>query len=211
MKRDVAESIPVALLLALSGGFFDAYTFTCRDGVFANAQTGNIVMLGISLAKLNFHAVALYAVPIFAFVFGVLLTERLKRAKNFQRNALFLEIVVLIFVSLIPIQFNQAANALISFVCAIQVDAFRTWHGHNFATTMCTGNLRSATALLEEAAEKRALAPLFRSFGYFLVIAVFIAGAATGFLFTTHFGIKSILAGIFPVLAVLIIVILAKK
>ncbi len=211
MKRDVSESIPVALLLALSGGFFDAYTFTCRDGVFANAQTGNIVMLGISLAKLNFHAVALYAVPIFAFVFGVLLTERLKRAKNFQRNALFLEIVVLIFVSIIPIQFNQAANALISFVCAIQVDAFRTWHGHNFATTMCTGNLRSATALLEEAAEKRALAPLFRSFGYFLVIAVFIAGAATGFLFTTHFGIKSILAGIFPVLAVLIIVILAKK
>ena len=39
---------PVALL-TLSGGLQDAYTYFCRGHVFANAQTGNIVLLGQSL------------------------------------------------------------------------------------------------------------------------------------------------------------------
>ena len=40
--------LPVALL-TLSGGLQDAYTYLCRGRVFANAQTGNIVLLGHSL------------------------------------------------------------------------------------------------------------------------------------------------------------------
>jgi len=36
------DSILVALLLTLTGGFLDAYTFMLRGGTFANAQTGNI-------------------------------------------------------------------------------------------------------------------------------------------------------------------------
>ena len=47
------DSILVALLLTLTGGFLDAYTFMLRGGTFANAQTGNIVMTGVNLAKGN--------------------------------------------------------------------------------------------------------------------------------------------------------------
>ena len=40
------------MLLAGVGGFLDAYTFVGYHGVFANAQTGNIVLLGVGAAPL---------------------------------------------------------------------------------------------------------------------------------------------------------------
>ena len=48
-KRQMSDSLRVAMLLALAGGFLDAYTYVTRGGVFANAQTGNIVLFGINL------------------------------------------------------------------------------------------------------------------------------------------------------------------
>ena len=46
----VYEWLEIGLMLCLAGGFLDAYTFVTRGGVFANAQTGNIVLLGLELA-----------------------------------------------------------------------------------------------------------------------------------------------------------------
>ena len=45
-----SQSILVGCLLAASGGLQDAYTYNVRDQVFANAQTGNMVLVGQSLA-----------------------------------------------------------------------------------------------------------------------------------------------------------------
>lgn len=44
------ESVPFCMLLAVVGGFLDAYTFVGRGGVFCNAQTGNIVLIGVYTA-----------------------------------------------------------------------------------------------------------------------------------------------------------------
>ncbi len=45
MKKQMSDTIRVGLLLAIVGGFLDAYTYLCRGQVFANAQTGNMVYL----------------------------------------------------------------------------------------------------------------------------------------------------------------------
>jgi hypothetical protein len=45
--RTRPESLPTGSVLAGVGGFLDAYTFVGYGGVFANAQTGNIVLLGV--------------------------------------------------------------------------------------------------------------------------------------------------------------------
>ena len=47
----MSESFRLATILALTGGFMDAYSYLMRGGVFANAETGNIVLMGISLAQ----------------------------------------------------------------------------------------------------------------------------------------------------------------
>ncbi|MBC8862671.1 DUF1275 domain-containing protein, partial [Escherichia coli] len=45
-SRQISESIGLGLLLALAGGFMDAYSYIERGQVFANAQTGNILLFG---------------------------------------------------------------------------------------------------------------------------------------------------------------------
>ena len=50
----ISESIRLGILLALSGGFMDAYSYLERGQVFANAQTGNMLLMGVNLAEGNF-------------------------------------------------------------------------------------------------------------------------------------------------------------
>ena len=50
-KIQRSDSFLVGALLALTGGFLDAYSYLTRGGVFANAQTGNMVLLGLRLSE----------------------------------------------------------------------------------------------------------------------------------------------------------------
>lgn len=49
-SKQISESLPIMILLTLSGGFMDAYSYLCRGEVFANAQTGNILLFGVNLS-----------------------------------------------------------------------------------------------------------------------------------------------------------------
>ncbi len=51
ISNQPSESLILGLFLAFVGGFLDAYTYVARDHVFANAQTGNIVLLGINIME----------------------------------------------------------------------------------------------------------------------------------------------------------------
>ena len=51
--RQMSETIKLGILLALSGGFMDAYSYIQRDQVFANAQTGNMLLFGVNLSAGN--------------------------------------------------------------------------------------------------------------------------------------------------------------
>ena len=46
-----SNSVILGILLAIVGGFLDAYTFVSRDGVFANAQSGNMVIFAVKGSK----------------------------------------------------------------------------------------------------------------------------------------------------------------
>ena len=71
-KKQMSDSILLGILLILAGGFLDAYTYLCRGEVFANAQTGNIVLLGLSLAHGQWRTALQYVLPIVVFALGLL-------------------------------------------------------------------------------------------------------------------------------------------
>ena len=77
-EKQMSENFILGIMLALCGGFLDAYTYITRGGVFANAQTGNIVLMGINIAKGDFERVIHYVVPILAFALGILISEVIK-------------------------------------------------------------------------------------------------------------------------------------
>ena len=176
-----AERLFPVALLTLSGGLQDAYTYLRRGRVFANAQTGNIVLLGQSLFDGDWGRAARYLLPVLAFALGVAAAEAIRvRRPRWQRRVLLWEILLLFLVGFIPHSLDQLANALVSFSCAMQVQAFRKVEGFVFASTMCIGNLRSGMeslcAFLRTGDhQERRKARL-----YFFLIFLFALGAEAG-------------------------------
>ena len=196
-----SESYIVGVLLAVAGGFLDVYTYISRGGVFANAQTGNIVLLGISAADGNWKQIMSYVWPILAFMAGILLTEAVRKKYRYnpglhwRQIVIGLEFLVLLCIAFVPSgRLNDLVNVLVSFVCSMQVESFRLLHGNAYATTMCTGNLRSGTEALYHGAVNHDPALLRRSGCYFGVILCFLLGAALGCRMAPLFPQQAVLA-----------------
>ena len=130
-RHQMSEAFSNSLFLALSGGFQDAYTYNCRDKVFSNAQTGNVVLMSQHFMEGRWQEGLRYFFPILAFAFGVLIAEniqeRFRYAKkiHWRQGILLLEIGILFAVGFLPKECNLAATILVSFACAMQVQTFR--------------------------------------------------------------------------------------
>ncbi len=185
-QNQMSESFVLSLILAFSGGFQDAYTYIVRQHVFANAQTGNIVLMSTNFLAGQWHKGLRYLLPVLAFIFGVFIAEQLDHffhasvKFHWRQLVLILEILILIGVGFIPLYLNTLANTLVSFSCAMQVQAFRTVGGNAYASTMCIGNLRSGTQALSTYLRERDRRYLLQVKDYFGVILVFALGAGAG-------------------------------
>ena len=82
VKSQTSETLRIGIFLTLSGGFQDAYSYLCRGKVFANAQTGNIVLLGQSIAEKNITMMFRYLCPLIAFVLGAYISQRMKSSNQ---------------------------------------------------------------------------------------------------------------------------------
>ncbi len=213
LHEQASESYITGILLALVGGYLDVYTYVCRGGVFANAQTGNIVLLGISLADGNWAKLGHYIPPILAFMAGIVVAELVKKefrdltVIHWRQVVIFLEFGVLWTIAFIPSGgYDDMINVAVSFVCSMQVESFRTFHeSSTYATTMCTGNLRSATEQLFRYNVSRDKQAIRKSFEYYGIILFFILGAVVGTLITRRFLEKSALVACVLLLVVFVI------
>lgn len=182
----MSDKFRSAVFIILSGGFQDAYTYFCRGGVFANAQTGNIVLMAAALFRGEWGMVTKYLVPVLSFLLGIAVAELVhvhyrKQEKIHWRQIVLIEEIILLFaVGFIPEYLDPLANALVSFVCALQVQTFHKIHGHPYASTMCIGNMRSGMESLCAFFRSRDRETLTRALTYFGVIGVFAAGAGIG-------------------------------
>lgn len=146
--------LEIAYFLRYQAGFQDAYTYFTRDGVFANAQTGNVVLMSTNFMTGKWGEGLKYLFPILAFALGVLVADLIqKKFKYFKKihwrqGILLFEIIILFAVGFMPKSMDTVAAVIVSFSCAMQVQTFRKVRGYSYASTMCIGNLRSGTAAL---------------------------------------------------------------
>ena len=129
-RVQTSEALRAGLVLAVTGGYLDAYTYLCRGHVFANAETGNMVLLGINLVAGQWSAAVKYIPPIFAFFTGVLVAEWMRgRGKarpergrlHWRQRVLLLELAVLLAAALAPLGggWDMAVNVGVSFVLSL--------------------------------------------------------------------------------------------
>ena len=192
MKKahQISESIELGILLSLSGGFMDAYSYMARGKVFANAQTGNMLLLGIYLSQGQYMKSFYYFLPVFAFALGIALTAivrlRNKSQLHWRQISVFVEGIILLIVAFIPFEMNLLANSLTSFACGIQVQSFRKIHDKPLATTMCIGNLRGGTENICYYFVKKEKHYLEKGLIYYGSILFFIFGAIIGNIFVYY-------------------------
>ena len=194
----MSESFLTAVFLSLSGGLQDAYTYLFRGKVFANAQTGNIVLLSANIMDGRWDKVLHYLVPLCFFALGVFTAELLRQKfqqmqrLHWRQLVVLCEIVMLFVVGFFPQEWNLVANALVSFACAMQVQAFRKVNGYAFASTMCIGNLRSGMDSLCSWLVAGNRAARSKAFHYFAIILLFALGAGLGSVALGFCGAKAI-------------------
>lgn len=190
--RTRPESLGLAILLTGVGGFLDAFTFV-QHQVFANAQTGNVVLFTADLANRDWSAAATRLPPIIAFIVGVAVVETMgipsvwRFLRRPLRVELCVEIALLAFIAALP---DDAPTALVtttvSFVAALQFATFRTLIDSPYSSLLTTGNLRSFVSSLHRwvRSPSRAAARPAGRFGG--VVLAFAAGALAGAITTNH-------------------------
>ena len=183
---DPSESFLLAAILAAAGGFLDGYTFIGRGNVFANTQTGNLILLGVNLARGRIAASISYLIPVTAFLLGTYITERLRLRYSSLKHIEWRQIVVaaealvLVLISFMPHYGDNVANAMVSFACAMQFDAFRSMNGVPFTSTLAMMNLRGAIEYVMDYREDRDMEKVSRSFEYLVTVAVFTLSVVIG-------------------------------
>ena len=197
-KMQTSETFLLSAILAVSGGFQDAYTYNVRGEVFSNAQTGNVVLMSQHFLMGDWYKALHYLFPIVAFAFGVLVAEQIghkyKYAKHihWRQIIVVIEMTLLFVVGFIPAKYNMAANMIVSFACSMQVQTFRKVHGYGYASTMCIGNLRSGTEALSVYLRERKPEHLKQAVYYFGIILFFAIGAGIGGNVSLRYGMRTI-------------------
>lgn len=197
-KRQMSEAFLTCIFLAMSGGFQDAYTYFTRNEVFSNAQTGNIVLMSTHFLTGKWEAGLRYLFPLLAFAGGVFAAEWIQGKYKYatkihwRQGILIVEILVLTGVGFLPQSMNTLATVLVSFSCALQVQAFRKVNGYAYASTMCIGNLRSGTAALSRYFRERKRDDLRMTAHYYGIILFFAIGAGIGGRLSIMYGIHTL-------------------
>lgn len=136
-------------LLITVGGFFGAYTFILRGGVFCNAQTANVVLFAIALGKADWTRAMHLLLPISVYFFGSFLSEHLgKTIKKFfflrwDTLLIGIEIIIVFILGLLPKSApDQICQVALNFICSMQFNTFRQVRGTPAATTFVTNHIR---------------------------------------------------------------------
>jgi len=136
-------------ILIVVAGFFGAYTYLLRGNVFCNAQTGNVVLMGMALGAKKWSKALYYLIPISAYLMGAFVSELLpnpiKHCLTIRWDTLLIAIEMIVVLGLgfmpesAPVQISQVA---INFIASMQYNTFRQAEGVPMATTFATNHIR---------------------------------------------------------------------
>ena len=136
-------------ILMVVAGFFGAYTFMLRGNVFCNAQTGNVVLMGIALGAGKWGEALYYLIPISAYMLGAFVSELLPNPVKhhlpvrWDTLLIAIEMLTVLALGFIPLSAPvQIAQVTINFIASMQYNTFRQAEGVPMATTFATNHIR---------------------------------------------------------------------
>ena len=171
-------------LLTMIAGSVDAYSYLLHGGVFAGLQTGNLILLGLSVGQGQWGRAIQYLISISAFLLGVLLVRsfqkqfKLNKTNQQQIMVLQFQFCLLILVAWFgPGLSNAVATALLSISAASELQEFRRLKNGSFTPLMMTGNLRTLAENMYDGIVLQDIKARTTAFETSLLISSFAGGA----------------------------------
>lgn len=181
------EALVIASLLALTGGYLDAYTWIVHRA-FANAQTANLVFLWVYMTGGEWGKALHYVPPLSAFVLGVVMASCLRKFAPQQAPEISVatEILFLFIIAILHNRVPQVAGTLgLSFVAAFQTASFPRVEGWGYSSVMATSNFRyTIEGLFAAFAGSSETKPFRRPYVFGTMCVAFGLGAAVGAIMT---------------------------
>ena len=198
----------VFALLIFVAGFYGGYTILLRGGVFCNAQTGNMVLMGIAAGQGDWHKALYYLFPVGIYLLGVMISELVpkvvrKMGIRWDTLLILLEIIGVVAVGFIPLSApHQISQFIIMLLCGMQFNTFRQAQGIGMATTFCTNHLRMFGIALAKTLFRRKKHPEApgRTLAHGIMIGCFIIGAAVSAVLCGLCGGYTILFALIPLI-----------
>lgn len=207
-KYLLCEKNWVYYTLIMVSGFYGAFTYLLRGNVFCNAQTGNVLLMGLALGSGKWQAALYYLIPLSAYLLGTFFSELLpnpvKHTLRIRWDTLLMgiEMCVVIFLGFLPetapVQISQIA---INFIASMQYNTFRQAQGTPMATTFLTNHVRQVGIGL--ATELRHIQKKDKSHReklekHFFMLIFFFVGAVVGTVFCNLWKGKAIWLTLIP-------------
>lgn len=171
------------LILMFVGGFFGAFTYSIRGGVFCNAQTANFVISAVALGNGNWSEFFYYFIPMTAYFLGAFISESVpnyvRGHLHIRWDTLFLliEMLAVVFLGLLPETASyRITQVVINLVASMQYNTFRQTRHIPMATTFCTNHLRQVGIAASRALRHRDRASVQRLLAHGRMLLSFVAG-----------------------------------
>ena len=203
---NIADTTYTFWLLIFVAGWYGAYTFFLRGGVFCNAQTANVVLFAMALGRQQWLSAAYLLLPIGAYFFGSFLSEwmgkTIKRMHFLRWDTLLiaLEMCAVVFLAFMPAAWpDQICQVTLNFVCAMQFNTYRQMEGVPAATTFVTNHIRqvgSNLAKLIRHPEDHGLRRKVKA--HTSLLLCFTAGAGVSTMLCEAFSYASLLGALIP-------------
>lgn len=199
MESKTSATLRFAVLLTLTNGFLDAYTYIVRGGVFANVQTGNVILFAIEMRHRHFGNSLAHLWPILAFLAGVLLSAHIKSGRMEKlvshplRWTMAFQALAFTIVGFVPTSVPSSVVTIpISFLAAMQFTLFRNIGDLTYVAVATTGNLmrfvESGYSLVVDKDESARLG--FKVYG--ILICAFAGGAVAGAFSSEQWGHQAV-------------------
>jgi uncharacterized membrane protein YoaK (UPF0700 family) len=180
------QSVLVASLLSMSGGFLDAFTWVLLGRVLAGSQTGNVVLLAIYSTSGQWRQASHHLLPIVGFLVGASVAIRIRAPLLCLVGEIVCLTAVMLLLHRVP---GPVAILGISFGTALQSASFRQVERWKYLSVAVTGNMFRAVDQFAATSDREAL----DGAGVMIVLCLmFLLGAAVGSCVTMRLGVWSL-------------------
>lgn len=199
----LADSWSMLILVTMAGGFAASYSFLARGGVFAFAQTGNIIYSGHALVGGGFWKIFTFLLPVLSYMGGLLtarqLGRRFQEAATFQKLILLAEATLFLVTGLLPAGslMTRISLCLMGYASGLQMETFHRLGEREYTCIMVMGNMKRTVDAFSCYLEHHKSESLHKAWLYVLINGIFCLGSIFGYVLTQAQGDSAILAPAF--------------